>query len=179
MDRRAPRDREDAEGHLRRHLRHDGRRCDRGERPSSNCPHSNRLYRKLQLPWPCKVVCNQNLFSLDFVLISRFIKTLIPQHPVHQHEPSAGVPKELALLVLLRLARQEPGGDVVEDLLQRSDHPRCQGLSQDWRKEWKQSFPAKDREGNVFGAHASTSWIDTEGGWAHQISDWDIDPVKR
>ena len=23
----------------------------------------------------------------------------------------------------------------------------------------------KDTEGNVFGAHASTSWCDTEGGW--------------
>ena len=23
----------------------------------------------------------------------------------------------------------------------------------------------KDTDGNVFGAHASTSWCDTEGGW--------------
>ena len=32
------------------------------------------------------------------------------------------------------------------------------------KNEKNSYFLAKDTEGNVFGAHASTSWIDTEGG---------------
>ena len=64
----------------------------------------------MELPFPC------------------LSKTSIPQHPVHQHKPSAGVQKELALLVLVGLTRQEPGGDVLENLLQWADHPRCQGF---------------------------------------------------
>ena len=93
------------------------------------------------------------------------------QHPVHQHEPPAWVQKELAVLVLVRLARQKPVGDVLKDLLQRTHYPRCQGLWQH-RRDWNHIFPfPKDTEGNVFGAHASTSWIDTEGGWVHQCGE--------
>ena len=55
MDRWSPRDREDAEGHLRRHLWHNRRRRHGGERPGPNCSNTYRLHRQLQLPRPCKV----------------------------------------------------------------------------------------------------------------------------
>ena len=54
-----------------------------------------------------------------------------PQHPVHQHEPAAGVPEELAVPVLNRLAREEPGGDEGENLLPGAHHPRHQGEQED------------------------------------------------